>query len=155
MKRGISFEIPNKFGSFLGEILRPINISSYNWYIGGEESYFAINGELDEPLFPEMICGMNGEELKKIIENNTYYLIFANLNAFPIGKSATELTTYEEYIESECILSLLVIDSSYVSIYCKDPDLIEDLYKNALNKNFEKLKFVTDENNTRTKLSVW
>lgn len=155
MKRGLSFQIPNKYGSFLREILRPINISSYNWYIGGEESYLIINQELDEPIFPEMICGMNGEELKNIIENNIYYLIFANLNAFPIGKNATELTTYKEYIESECLLSLLIIDSSYVSIYCKDPNLIESLYKNALNKNYEKLKYVTDDNDIRTKLSVW
>ncbi|MDQ0193256.1 hypothetical protein J2T20_001605 [Paenibacillus wynnii] len=49
----------------------------------------------------------------------------------------------------------MVIDSSYISIYCKDPNLLEDLYNNALNRNFEKLKYVTDDNDTRTKLSVW
>ncbi|WP_251646919.1 DUF2691 family protein [Niallia sp. MER 6] len=49
MKRGVSFEIPNSHGNYLGEILRTIDISSYNWRMDGED-YLVENGELKEPL---------------------------------------------------------------------------------------------------------
>lgn len=37
MNRGVQFEIPNEWGSHLGEELEPFNISQFDWYIGGEE----------------------------------------------------------------------------------------------------------------------
>lgn len=83
MNRGIRFRIPNAYGCFLGEILKPIGVSNFDWFIGGEESYFIEDDTLGDDLFPDMIMGMNGEELQKIIDNNEYYLIFANLKAFP------------------------------------------------------------------------
>ncbi len=30
MKRGFSFKIPNEYGRFLGEILKPIDITEFN-----------------------------------------------------------------------------------------------------------------------------
>ncbi len=53
MKRGISFKLPNEYGTFLGDILNPIDISSFSWRIGDRESYKIINNELCEALFPE------------------------------------------------------------------------------------------------------
>lgn len=46
MNRGISFEIPNSYGSHLGEILKPIDITTFSWFIGGEESYFIVDDTL-------------------------------------------------------------------------------------------------------------
>lgn len=57
-----------------------------------------------------MVIGMNGEELQKIIDNNKYYLIFANLKAYPKGAKIKDVMSYEEYIVSECQIVLLVID---------------------------------------------
>jgi hypothetical protein len=62
MKRGISLELPNEYGSFLGEILRPLDMTIFNWYTGGEESYLVKNGELRE-LLPRMTDGMDGRLL--------------------------------------------------------------------------------------------
>ena len=39
MKRGVSFEIANKYGSLLGEVLKPIDITAFSWRIGNGESY--------------------------------------------------------------------------------------------------------------------
>lgn len=99
MKRGISFEIPNTYGSFLGEILKPIDISNFDWLIGGEESYFIVDDTLGDSLFPDMVIGMNGEELKKIINNNKYYLIFANLKAYPRGAKIIDVMSSKNYEE--------------------------------------------------------
>ncbi|CAN7313634.1 DUF2691 family protein [Paenibacillus sp. LjRoot56] len=155
MKRGISFEILNEYGCFLGDILKPFDTTSFNWYIGGEESYFVNDCTLGEPLFPEEVYGMDGAVLKGIIENNEHYLIFVNVKAYPKEKIVKDIKTYEEFLNSDCQLVLLIVDSTYVSIYCKDKDLIESLYHNAKINGYENVDFVTDENDGRTRLSVW
>lgn len=154
MKRGISFEIPNEYGNFLKEILEPIDITLYDWYIGGEESYVVENNQL-EPLFSQEIFGLEGTTLNRIIEKPNQYLIFLNIKAFTKGKQVVEVSTFEEYVKSDCELALIVIDSSYVFIYCKENDKLEQLHRNAVVKGYEKLEYMTNDNDFRTKLSVW
>ena len=154
MKRGISFKLPNEYGTFLGDILKPIDISSFSWRIGEVETYQIINNELCEALFPEDKEIIEGIALKKLLENNSYYVIFADLQAYPKGK-ITEINTYEEFAESNCELVLLVVDSYYATIYCKDKAKLELLFKNAQDYAFEDVEYVTNENDTRTGLSVW
>lgn len=154
MLRGVSFEIPNEYGRFLGQILKPFKTEEYNWWIGGEESYTLVEGEL-EALFPELINDMDGETLKNIIENNEYYLIFQDIKAFPKTFKTSEIKTYDEFINSNCILALLVIDSSYVTVYCKDTEVLEGIYNNSKEQGYLNLNYITDENDFRTRLSVW
>ncbi|WP_314592163.1 DUF2691 family protein [Paenibacillus terrigena] len=154
MIRGISFEIPNEYGCFLREILKPLNMSVFNWYVGGEEAYFVDDGELGESLFPGEIIGLDGVLLKDILEKNAY-VIFANLKAFPKDKNVLDVRTYEEFLHSYCELVLLLIDCSYVAIYCKDKEKLERLFDNAKRNCFEKIQYITDENDFRTRLSVW
>ncbi|MBM4765129.1 DUF2691 family protein [Bacillus sp. B15-48] len=154
MKRGISFELPNEYGTFLGDVLKPIDITAFSWRIGSGESYKIMNNELSEDLFPEDKKVMEGIALKELLENNSYYIIFADLQAYPKGKIA-EINTYEEFTKSDCELVLLVVDSCYATIYCKDKDKLELLYKNARDCRFEDVEYITNENDTRTRLSVW
>ncbi|MCT4784507.1 MULTISPECIES: DUF2691 family protein [Exiguobacterium] len=53
MKRGINFKIPNTYGRFLPDMLRPVDITSYSWFVGGEEFYRGQDGEIDRPLLLE------------------------------------------------------------------------------------------------------
>lgn len=154
MTRGVSFEIPNEYGRYLMEILKPINISSFDWYSGGEEAYVA-NGSEMGPLFHGEIFGLGGSELKRILAQSNQYVIFANLKAFPKGQPVIDVLNYAEFLNSNCQLVLLVVDSSYVTIYCKEEDVLEKLYLNAINSCYEKVRYITDENDFRTKLSVW
>ncbi|QKE75684.1 DUF2691 family protein [Arthrobacter citreus] len=155
MKRGISFEIPNQYGQFLADILKPVIIKDFNWFIIGEESYLVVDENLDKPLFPENIQVINGSELDDKLKNNEYYLIFADLKAFPENKDSVEIRTYEEFLSSDCQLCLLITDCTYTDIYCKDLELIEKLYTNALQYNYENLSYITDSNDSRTGLSCW
>ena len=154
MRRGISFELPNEYGTFLGDVLKPIDITAFSWRIDSVESYKIMNNELGKDLFPEDKKVMEGIALKKLLENSSYYIIFADLQAYPKGKIA-EISTYEEFTKSDCELVLLVVDSCYATIYCKDKDKLELLYKNARDCRFEDVEYITDENDTRTRLSVW
>ncbi|WP_160042661.1 DUF2691 family protein [Paenibacillus sp. USDA918EY] len=153
MKRGITLKIPNEYGSFLSELLEPLEVSQYDWRIGGEESYLINDGDL-EPLFPDNVEAVDGALFNNIIRK-TYYLIFADFKAFPKGKKVIHVETYEEFLNSECYLVLLVVDSVYITIYCKNDNEIDILYNNAIEKGFIHVRLITDENDSRTKLSVW
>ncbi|UQZ32186.1 hypothetical protein C2I18_00635 [Paenibacillus sp. PK3_47] len=154
MKRGITFEIPNAYGRYLGDILRPFDVAAFHWYNGAEESYMMDKGTLGESLFPEQIFGMDGVLLKGIIENNGYYVIFADLKAFPKASTVINVQTYEEYKNSDCQLALLVVDSVYVTMYCKDQEKLKGLYLNASSLGYSGVQYITDINDTRTRLSV-
>lgn len=155
MIRGISFEIPNEYGRFLEDILKPFKIDEHNWWIGGEESYITLeDGKLDA-LFSGLIECMEGETLRNVIKNNDYYLIFQDLKAFPKGSKPIEIKTYDDFLRSNCELALLVVDSCYTTIYCKNVELVEALYSNAKKQDYTNIKYITDENDSRTGLSVW
>ena len=154
MIRGVSVEIPNEYGSFLGELLKPFPGAAYNWWVGAEESYRIVNGEF-EPMFLKPVECMNGEVLKNIIETEKYYLIFQDLKAFPKTDDPIEINTYSDFLTSECELSLLVIDTSYVAIYCKDAKIAHKIHTHAQALNYSNIRYITDENDFRTKLTIY
>ena len=154
MIRGISFEIPNKYGRFLGDILKPFETDEYNWLVGGEEAYLIVDGQFEEPLFARSGEVWAGLTLKRLLEDKEYYIIFQDLKAFPQGKDIVEVKTYEEFLNSDCQLVLLVVDSCFVSIYCKNNKMIEDLFKNAKDRGYDHSEYITDDNDIRTGLSV-
>jgi len=154
MIRGVSVEIPNEYGSFLGELLKPFPGAAYNWWVGAEESYRIVNGEF-EPMFLKPVECMNGEVLKNIIETEKYYLIFQDLKAFPKTDDPIEINTYSDFLTSECELSLLVIDSIYVAIYCKQESTAHRLHHHAQALNYSNIRYITDENDFRTKLTIY
>lgn len=155
MKRGLTFEIPKKYGSVLGEVLKPIDITKYSWCIGSGEAYKVINNQLDKDLFPSGEEVIEGAQLITRLDNNEYYIIFTDLKAYPKGKEFSSIENYADFKISTCELALLVVDSIYVTIYCKDSEAIELLYKNAIECGFEKVDFITDENDPRTSLTAF
>lgn len=153
MKRGITVDIPNEYDNLLWKMLKPIDISSFDWWVGSEESYLVARGGLDEALFPEEPSIVEGSDLKRLFKDNIYYVIFADLKAYPKGEEVVDIETYEEFKESKCELVLLVADCTYVIVYAKDQEAIELMYENAIDQGFY-VEYVTDENDGRTRLSV-
>ncbi|MBP1989429.1 DUF2691 family protein [Paenibacillus eucommiae] len=154
MNRGIAFEIPNEYGSFLGDILKPFDTKDFNWQLGREEAYIILEGEIGNNLFAEDISTIEGTVLKNLLVNNTYYIIFADLQAYPKGHTISKMETYEEFTQSECELVLLVADSCYSTLYCKNKGKLELLFNHAHDCGFIDVQYITDENDTRTRLSV-
>ncbi|WP_340009077.1 DUF2691 family protein [Paenibacillus sp. FSL K6-0276] len=154
MRRGITFKIPNEHGKILGDLLKPFNTETFHWYIGGEESYFIQNDTLGEALFHKEIYGMDGRVLKELLESYEYYIIFANFKAFPKEKDVIDVQTYEEFLNSDCQLVLLVVDCEYATVYGKDQVKLEALYHNAIRNGYVDVQYITNENDFRTRLSV-
>lgn len=153
MIRGINCQIPNDYGTYLKDILKTFDVTKYSWRIGAGESYKLVENNI-EPLFPEGRLELEGSELKEIIETDIHYLIFVDLQAYP-KENLSEIKTYEEFMNSDCELVVNVVDSSYTDIYCKDKRILEKFYRQFQENGYEKINYITDENDTRTCLVAW
>ncbi|MDO6654339.1 DUF2691 family protein [Anaerobacillus sp. 1_MG-2023] len=155
MITGITFEVPNKQGYLLRDILIPIDVSAFNWLVKDEEAYYVVDGELGEPLFNHKTLHLEGQLLQKKIEEQLSYVIFANLKAFPKGSVPKGLEMYKDFKESDCEFVLLIVDGTFVTVYCKDNVLSETLFYHAKRKGYLEVAYLTDENDERTGLPVW
>ena len=54
MKRGIFVDIPNENDNLLWKVLKPIDITSFDWRVGSEESYLVARGGLGENYFQKI-----------------------------------------------------------------------------------------------------
>ncbi|QWH18265.1 DUF2691 family protein [Bacillus mycoides] len=143
MKRGITVDILDGYDNLLWKVLKPIDITVFDWQaVGREEAYIIIGNELGPELFSEDKEIIEGSELKKQIK------------AYPKGEELGEIETYEEFKESKCEVVVLVADGDYIQIYAKNQEEIEMMYENALNQGFY-VEYITDKNDGRTRMSVW
>ncbi|WP_420819440.1 DUF2691 family protein [Paenibacillus thalictri] len=55
---------------------------------------------------------------------------------------------------SDCELIVLIADSAYTSIYCKDSKVLRELYDNMESLKVDKLAYITDENDFRHTVKV-
>lgn len=151
LKRGVSFQIPNKYGKYLAQILEPLDCTPYDWKIEcSTEVWKRAYGQRDEDLFDNANV-VDGVIFDELIKSNIYYVIFTTLKAFPKGTHLNNFDTYEEFLKSDCELCLLIADCSYVELYCKNLTILEKLYDNARAKEYEGIECI-DENDPRTKM---
>lgn len=106
---------------------------------------------MERPLFTDR--HIEGHEFYNLVSNNDYYMIFAAIKAFPKSAIITKISNFKDFMESECEFILLVADSSFVDIYCKDELSIDELYDNAKFRNYKNLEYI-DENDSRTGMNV-
>ena len=155
MNIGIEFNIPNEYGNFLEQILKQINLDEYIWKIEEDEIYINNNrksNDNDDNLFKKSIY--KNEDFKRIIEQKDYYIIFANIKLY-VKQDNIIINTYKDFIESLCILILLVTDSKFVEIYSKYENILDKIYNNALKSNFHNIGYITKENFKRKKFSAY
>ncbi len=153
LKRGLRFEVPNKYGTFISIVLKSIAVNDYDWILNHIEVHSS--NKNDDDLWNEnQPFILSGEVLKERIDLPNYYTVFGEFFAYPRGNQPKLVSSYEEFKESAAEIVLLIVDSVYYDIYCKDEELIEQLYSNAKDNNFSNIEYI-DENDTRTRLSVW
>ncbi|MER2155556.1 MAG: DUF2691 family protein [Solibacillus sp.] len=93
-----------------------------------------------------------GQDLYKRISAKDYYVIFADLKAFKEKTHMQGIATYEDFLNSNCEIVLLIVDSSYVTIYVKNHHLTELIYRKAVQNGYENIAYITDDNDPRTAL---
>ncbi|MFZ5987723.1 MAG: DUF2691 family protein [Bacillota bacterium] len=153
MRRGVRFKVPNRYGRLISDILKPVDCRLYYWHINSDEIYISGGGEFNgKSLFNENI--LQGKDFVDIINSNDYVMIFAEFKAFPDAVSISEISTYQDFINSTCQLIVLVVDSVYIDIYCKNDVIVEKLFENTEDKGYKEIEYI-DESDTRTRMYVW
>ena len=145
---GLSFENKSDI-NILKEILKNVDLSSYQFYFTEEELYD--RNHMDLTTF-----GL--QEYKRNIEeflNENYYIIFLVMQIYKKveEKNRQEINTYLDFQNSNCSLILLISDSSDIEIYFKDNELKNQIINNLKRLNIE-YEETTLENDTRTKMHV-
>lgn len=149
MTRGIYF-LSADTDNDLFQILKGIDIKKYCWYnIFSQDEVYDI--DFKEDFFQEDCY--DGKSFYQHIQKD-HYLLFVKLQAYLEGGKFFDIHTYEEFQKSDCQLLLLIADTRYVTIYAKDKGVIEKLYEQAVINQCTNLKYITDENDTRTGMDV-
>jgi hypothetical protein len=143
---GVSFEIPNKNGKYLSDILEPIPFGEYQWLIDNDEIHLLENNEFtNEFLFKEEDIIISGEKLYNTAKTNNYYMIFVTLRAFFKNGDVQPVSSYKEFLESDCEIVLEVDDCSYVMFWCKNKQLILNMYNYALSKGYKNIEYISEK----------
>ena len=152
---GLVFQIRNEHGKQLYEILEGNSDSSWYWSIVPEESYYSSSNNLNDfssPLFLESETMMDGQSFMKHISKEDYYLIFADIKAFPTLESIVTINNETDFMNSSCKLGLIVVDSVQVIIYSQEKQILLDISERAESVGYRDIRFL---NNKDTISAVW
>lgn len=139
---GIRFEIPNSWGNYLGIMLDKVITKNFIWKTFDEE--ILLTNEKD--LFDRDIY--DDTNFRNIILNSKYYIIHGNILAFK-SRNFKIIHNYQEFIESDCEILIVIVDSTFVDIYAKENSILKELERNAIRNNFKNIKYIYDDNSKR------
>ncbi len=148
MNIGMKFKIPNEYGNYLKQILDKIDSDNYTWKIEEAEVYKV---ELTD-LFT--MDKYSNYDFKKIISQDRYYTVFTNIKLYE-KEDKTIIRNYENFLNSTCILILLVTDNIFVEIYSKSENILKIIYENALKNKFTDISYITKNNFKRREFSAY
>ena len=148
--RGLSFKISNPKGLPLVQILKCVEVKNYYWYVVPSQND-TWDSCMEQLLFNcDTYDGLSFYDTIK----QDHFVIFLKLQAYFSRGKNDEILSYEDFQKSECQLLLLIYDCCYVDIYLKDQAIIEELYQHALSSGYQAVHYITDDNDTRTKMDV-
>ena len=149
---GIRFEVKNEYNNFLKKILASIDVQKYEWDIITDDIIKAEKLRTNDGIFAA--DRVNGLHFLDCISKGRYYMIFVDLKAFPAGSYHAQIETYEDFINSDCQMILLCVDSIFVEFYSKDELTIKTVYKNCIDYEFENIKFILpDEDSEKSMIA--
>lgn len=153
MKRGIFCNIPDNTSLFLRQLLAPIDFTHYRWQNERDEMY--LDEAPSEPVFQEEPYILDGDTFERQL-SRPHTVFLADFKAFPLTSDAlAPIETYDDFLASDCVLIVLVVDSEYAVVYSKQQATIQALYDNAVHENFPNVAFLTDDNDSRTQMTTW
>lgn len=142
---GLDIKLKNGYNNYLYKIFCGIDLSSCLWEIITDEIYYDEDGEIKEQFFGADI--ISGEEFIKCISRDSYYIIFADIKAYPLsnehslGNEHVEIKTLDDFLNSNCQMILLCTDCTFIEFYCKDRDILDKVYNNCIGDDFVKTEY--------------
>lgn len=134
---GIRFKIPNEYNNFLKQILENINTQNSIWNIKTDD-IIKSDGTY---LFAKE--SYNDKEFQSIIGEYDYYLTFADIQCYN-SPNFTNIYDYQDFLNSDCYLLIIIVDNIFVDIYVKSKEIINKLKENAVKYKFSDIKIISD-----------
>jgi hypothetical protein len=150
---GLDIKVNNGYGDYLNKILKDINLFNYVWEINADDFLYSENGKLKGNFFGADV--LNAEEFINCISRDSYYMIFADIKAFPLGSERIEIKTFKDFIRSSCVMVILCTDSTFIEFYCKERAILDKVYSNCINNGFEKVEYKSSDDVSDRSLIAW
>lgn len=130
---GYKFEVLDNNNDFLKYLLINVKLDKYFILIEEDETIYKDNNSLFERY------SYKYDEFYKIICIEDYYPIFMRLDFCKdvVGDERNKITP-SDCINSNIDLIILVTDSNYCEIYCKDDNLLKLFFNNLMNNKIFK-----------------
>lgn len=65
-----------------------------------------------------------------------YYPIFLTLQLYSQNGKTSKINNYNDYLNSDCVLILYIIDNIFVEIYSKNKNYLKYIKQNAINNKY-------------------
>lgn len=140
---GLDIRVKNEYSNYLYKIFDRINLLNYMWKINTDDFLYLEGENISQDFFKANI--LSGGEFLKSISRDSYYMIFADIKAYPMDNDYDEVKNFKDFLESNCKLILLCSDSTFIEFYSKDKDILEKVYCNCIKYSFEDVRYVTFE----------
>jgi len=138
---GISFEIPNNYGSYIKDIFKGLKLEDYYWNVFDSE-VLDLQGN---NLFLNNVYNSN---ILNFINDENYYLIFTNFQGYKCKNSVNNIKSYSEFLKSDCEIIMVIVDSVYVDIFVKSSKTLNTIRKNAFDNGYMNIKSLYKINET-------
>jgi len=150
---GLDIKVKNGYSNYLNKILNGINLFNYVWEINADDFLYSENGELKQDFFGADV--LNAEEFIECISRDSYYMIFADIKAYPLGNERIEIETFKDFLRSSCIMVILCTDSAYIEFYCKKKEILDAVYNNCITNGFEKVEYKSADDVSERSFIAW
>ena len=132
--------------SIVSSLLSNDNVEDYYWTILESEVY-----KKADPV--ECDGRYTGKEFKKALKDlDACYIVRINIQASKKVIDAVEY--YDEYINGECELVILIHDVIYNEVYCKLAKECDLIKKNCLQLDYDEFEVINDDSDCRTVFRV-
>ncbi|MGY0374230.1 DUF2691 family protein [Clostridium sp. JNZ J1-5] len=150
---GLDIKVKNGYSNYLNKILDGINLFNYVWEINADDFLYSDNSEVKESFFGADT--LSAEGFIRCISRDSYYMIFADIKAYPLGSERAEIETFKDFLRSSCVMVILCTDSSFIEFYCKDRITLDKVYNNCINSDFEKVEYKSADDVSERSLIAW
>jgi len=150
LKRGVSFEIPQQTADTLWQILSAIDIYKYFWVVI-EDQTEVWDSRYENDFFRQRCY--TGKNFAKCIQQD-HHIVFLKLQAYLLPHAFQNVLSYEEFMAGDCQFVMLIYDCENVEVYIKDRAVLDSVFNRANALGYYNVNFITDLNDTRTKMNV-
>ena len=138
--KAIKCEFPNDYGCFLSPVMEAFKQESWTWAIEVSEVYQMVDGNIED-VFKAPSTLINQQFIQKLADY-PHYLVFAEWKAYPDLDSIRPVTSFQEFISSDCQFIILVVDTTFVTLIAKDDSLLENIHNRLLENGASNIKLL-------------